>query len=67
MQAANQAAAQMPEQTNGGSQGLPPSDIVTEEDVLNGLDPETREMYDSIPEQARATLLKNAMAQGGIS
>ncbi len=66
IQAANQAAAQLPPAgENGGA--LPPSDIVTEEDLLNGLDAEMREVYDTMPEQARTALLKNAMAQGGIA
>lgn len=65
MQNANQAASQMP--VAGGGDIVQPPDVVTEEDVLSGLDDETRAMFDSIPEQAKTALLKNAMMQGGIS
>jgi hypothetical protein len=63
IQNANQAVA---EQTGVGGAITPP-DVVTEEDVINGLDEESRAIFDNIPEQAKAALLKNAIQQGGIT
>ena len=62
MQRANQAAAQLP--SSGGGEVVPTAP--TEEEILNGLTPENREVFDQMPEQARTALLKNAMASGGV-
>ncbi len=72
MQKANAAAAQVPPTesapTNDGGLAVDaPSDVVTEQEVIDGLNPEMREVFDGMPEQARTALLKNAMVQGGIA
>ena len=72
MQQANAAAAQVPPTepapTNDGGLAVDaPSDVVTEQEVIDGLNPEMREIFDGMPEQARTALLKNAMVQGGIA
>ena len=68
MQTANQAAAKAKQQASAlNSGGLAAADTVTPDEVVAGLDPEMRQVYDEIPEQARTALLKNAMAQGGTA
>lgn len=72
MQQANVAAAQVPPTepaptNDGGLAADAPSDVVTEQEVIDGLNPEMREIFDGMPEQARTALLKNAMVQGGIA
>jgi hypothetical protein len=37
----------------------------TEDEVVNELSPDMRQVFDGIPEQARTALLKNAIAKGG--
>ena len=62
MQRANQAVAQTASIDEGA--GIPT--MPTEEDIIGGLTPENRAMFDQIPEQARTALLKNAIASGGV-
>ena len=62
MQRANQAVAQTASVDEGA--GIPTTP--TAEDIIGGLTPENREMFDQIPEQARTALLKNAIASGGV-
>ncbi len=61
LQQANQAAAAPPQPSGTPSDALPP---LTEDDILSGLTPEMQEVYNQVPEQARAALMQNAMKQG---
>ena len=40
------------------------ADTVTEEDVVNGLDPEMRAVLDGLPDQVKTALVNKAMTRG---
>lgn len=63
MAKANQSAQSMGA-SNGGDL---PSAGLTETEVVAGLTPEMQAVYQQVPEQARAALMKNAMAEGSAT
>ncbi len=58
-----QANQQVSQETGGTGVIAEPAPL-TEEDVLNGLSEDMRQVYDQMPEQARTALMKNAIAEG---